>query len=112
MLVAGGVFGLYTAAPYSNWHDKLTAIAGIVVFAWGMIGLVATGLALGPAVVANDRRCLAIQRDMLAAQPRRADGPDLFEALGCRPQGEGSVFAKPTKAEQASENALPIGKHQ
>lgn len=42
---------------------------------------------------ANDRRCLAIQRDMLSAQPRRADGPDLFQALGCRPQGEGNVYA-------------------
>ena len=44
---------------------------------------------------ANDKRCLAIQRDMLSAQPRREDGPDLFQALGCRPQGQGSVFAKP-----------------
>lgn len=44
---------------------------------------------------ANDRRCLAIQGDMLAAQPRRADGRDLFQALGCRPKGEGSVYAVP-----------------
>lgn len=43
----------------------------------------------------NDRRCIAIQRDMLSARPRRADGPNLFQALGCRPQGEGSVFAAP-----------------
>lgn len=41
----------------------------------------------------NDRRCLAIQRDMLSARPRRSDSPDLFQALGCRPQGEGSVYA-------------------
>jgi len=46
---------------------------------------------------ANDRRCLAIQGDMLSAQPRRADGPDLFQALGCRPQGEGSVHAPPDR---------------
>lgn len=45
---------------------------------------------------ANDRRCLAIQRDMLSARPRRTDGPDLFQALGCRPQGEGSVYAPRT----------------
>lgn len=44
---------------------------------------------------ANDARCLAIQQDMLAAEPKRTDGPDLFQALACRPQGEGSVFAKP-----------------
>lgn len=47
---------------------------------------------------ANDKRCLAIQRDMLSSQPRRADGPDLFQALGCRPQGEGSVYAQPPKS--------------
>lgn len=40
------------------------------------------------------RRCLAIQHDMLSAQPHRDDGPELFQALGCRPQGAGSVFAK------------------
>jgi hypothetical protein len=40
---------------------------------------------------ANDARCLAIQQDMLSARPRRSDGPDLFQALGCRPQGKGSV---------------------
>ena len=43
----------------------------------------------------NDRRCLAIQKDMLSARPRRLDAPDLFQALGCRPQGEGSVYASP-----------------
>lgn len=43
---------------------------------------------------ANDKRCLAIQRDMLSSMPLRSDGPDLFQALGCRPQGEGSVYAE------------------
>lgn len=47
---------------------------------------------------ANDRRCLAIQRDMLSARPRRSDSPDLFQALGCRPQGEGSVYAPLTRS--------------
>jgi hypothetical protein len=51
---------------------------------------------------ANDRRCLAIQRDMLSARPRRADNPDLFQALGCRPQGEGSVYAPPRSSEGKS----------
>lgn len=44
---------------------------------------------------ANNRRCLAIQHDMLSARPRRTDDADLFQALGCRPQGEGSVYAPP-----------------
>lgn len=42
---------------------------------------------------ANDKRCLAIQRDMLSAMPLRNDDPDLFQALGCHPQGQGSVYA-------------------
>lgn len=42
---------------------------------------------------ANDARCLAIQIDMLSARPKRDDGPDLFQALQCRPQGEGNVYA-------------------
>lgn len=45
-------------------------------------------------VEANQRRCLAIQKDMLSSSPLRSDGPDLFQALGCRPQGEGSVYAQ------------------
>lgn len=47
----------------------------------------------------NLRRCAAIQLDMLSAKPRRPDGPDLFQALGCHPQGGGSVYAPARKAE-------------
>jgi hypothetical protein len=60
-----------------------------------LFAVAACGHVLGRVDVANDRRCLAIQRDMLAAQPRRLDDAELFKAFGCRPQGEGSVFAKP-----------------
>ena len=42
---------------------------------------------------AAERRCVAIQRDMLSARPLRADDADLFQALGCQPLGEGSVYA-------------------
>lgn len=48
--------------------------------------------------LANDRRCEAIQHDMLSARPKRADGPDLFQALGCKPRGAGSVYAPPPSA--------------
>lgn len=51
---------------------------------------------------ANDRRCLAIQRDMLSSMPLRSDGPELFQALGCRPHGEGSVYAPQTSKRQKS----------
>lgn len=56
-----------------------------------------------PDEAANDKRCLAIQRDMLSSMPMRSDGPDLFQALGCRPQGEGSVYAeRDTKEDTAA----------
>jgi hypothetical protein len=42
---------------------------------------------------ANDRRCEAIQRDMLSAHPKRSDDTAIFEALSCKPQGAGSVYA-------------------
>jgi hypothetical protein len=94
--------------------------AGYLVGVWRLVLVaIATALAMGmyTYVVAdaqsdklsNDKRCAAIQRDMLAAQPRRTDGPDLFQALGCRPQGEGSVFSKPTRLERAARRALPEG---
>lgn len=58
---------------------------------------------------ANSLRCEAVQEDMLSAMPRRADGPDLFQALGCRPQGKESVYARPTKLERVAGHALPEG---
>jgi hypothetical protein len=36
----------------------------------------------------NNRRCLAIQRDMLGRSERRSDDAAMFQAFGCRPQGE------------------------
>jgi len=75
-------------------------------------GIVALVVAFGSADdtrAANDRRCFAIQQDMLSAQPRRSDGPELFQALGCRPQGEGSVFARSTKLERKAGHPLPEG---
>lgn len=58
---------------------------------------------------ANDARCLAIQNDMLSAHPRRADSPDLYQALGCRPQGSAGVSAPPTDREQKAGHPLPWG---
>lgn len=94
LIVAGIVFCGYWASIYwGDWDAKvMLAIAVVLLPLVGIIGTstVTHGIQDGRA---NDRRCLAIQGDMLSAQPRRADGPDLFQALGCRPQGEGSVYA-------------------
>ena len=60
-------------------------------------------------VRANDRRCAAVQRDLLSARPRRSDAADLFQALGCRPRGEAPVYAPPTKRELMAGRPLPDG---
>ncbi len=77
--------------------DFLMAASGLLVFL--ALASFLLGCAFGYSGFkidrANEMRCLAIQRDMLSAQPRRSDGPDLFQALGCKPQGEGSVYATP-----------------
>ena len=39
----------------------------------------------------NERRCRAIERDMVSASPRRSDGPALFQALACRPETNAPV---------------------
>jgi hypothetical protein len=56
-------------------------------------GAVVTGLTGFKIDIANDRRCLALQRDILSAQPRKTNAVALFQAFGCRPQGPGSVYA-------------------
>lgn len=87
----------------------LTATAGLTVLA--LLSFIITAFSV---VVdyrqdkANNRRCLVIQRDMLSAQPRRADGPDLFQALGCRAQGEGSVYAPRRHAKPLQQLPKPL----
>ncbi|MEP9401065.1 hypothetical protein [Sphingomonas sp. VNH70] len=36
----------------------------------------------------NDRRCRVMEAEMLRGSPRRGDLPDMFQAFGCRPQGD------------------------
>ncbi len=70
-----------------------SAFAGFAFFAWASWYVIPAAQTADRAARSNARRCLAIQRDMLSARPRRSDGADLFQALGCRPQGVGSVYA-------------------
>lgn len=37
---------------------------------------------------ANQRRCLSLEADMLGPAPKRANAPDVYQALGCEPQPE------------------------
>jgi hypothetical protein len=85
---------------------RLFSVLAVLV---GIGGLLWHADTLLTASVSNDVRCDAIQKDMLSAQPRRSDDPDLFQALGCRPQGVGRVFAKPTKLEHAAGHSLLEG---
>lgn len=40
----------------------------------------------------NDQRCAIIEQDMLSEKPSRPDLPDLFNALGCRAQGQSDFW--------------------
>ena len=113
------VIGLAAAATimliYSGTSSDY-AIAGIVMLVVGaLIGLFAFWYAFGLLTLTtdnarhNEARCLAIQHDMLSAHPRRSDGPDLFQALGCQPSGEGGVAAPPTDRERKAGHPLPWG---
>ncbi|QCB43004.1 hypothetical protein E5673_12895 [Sphingomonas sp. PAMC26645] len=60
-----------------------------------LVGAVWAIANIDPGKAANLRRCEALQTDMLRARGLRPDSKEIFVALGCRPRGEGSVFAKP-----------------
>lgn len=94
-ILAASLIANYVIA-FADFKEPLWTIVCFVTFGAVVQVIVALGYA-GEASTANDRRCQAIQIDMLSARPKRADGPDLFQALGCRPQGQGSVYAPPVK---------------
>jgi hypothetical protein len=110
ILVGLIVYSGHWASIYrGDWDAKVMLFVAVVL-------LVITAVIYAPIIssainddAANDRRCLVIQRDMLSAKPRRDDGPDVFQALGCRPQGDGIVRAKPTDRERQARRALPDG---
>ena len=87
--------GLFTAIR-QPW--PVTRVLGTACMLVGVPVTIGALVQAARSAHANDERCLAIQRDMLSARPRRTDGPDLFQALDCRAQGEGSVFAVPRRS--------------
>jgi hypothetical protein len=83
-LLGAGAAGAWIAAGM-GWGRRWEwpAIAAAIV------GVICTGWQLNVAsshYEANLKRCAAIERDMLAASPRRADGPAIFEALHASPR--------------------------
>ena len=104
LAAAGALAGTATLAFVSiyDYRGKLRYPLLVIAMAAGLaaIGIVLAGASsMRASAEANDRRCLALQRDMLAALPRKKDGAALFRALGCDPQGEGSVMVPATAAE-------------
>ncbi len=71
--------------PLFGWLSGLLFIGGAITIAFNN----------GDDQRYNAARCLALQKDILSARPRRPDGIELFKALGCSPTGNGSVFAPP-----------------
>jgi hypothetical protein len=67
-------------------HDLLGLLVGIIGLglSWWLLSNAIDTAASSAAD--NDRRCWRIEREMLSAHPRRTDLPDVFTALGCRPQ--------------------------
>jgi hypothetical protein len=60
---------------------------------------------------ANKERCAHVQREMLTGTPRRLDGSDLFQALGCRPQGTDDVqFPMRAVPDTQPDAPIPSGK--
>lgn len=82
-----------------GWAPPICGFLSTLAFLIGALGFGVDAAYPDPH---NEQRCLAIQCDMLRARPRKEDGHDLFQALGCRPQGEGSVYVPPTAAELRS----------
>jgi hypothetical protein len=93
LAAASIVWGL-RAYHSRSWAEGILAAGGAAFGFWLLASALTTATTNS---TLNDRRCLALQRDMLSARPRRADGPDLFAALGCRPQGGGSVYVLPVR---------------
>jgi hypothetical protein len=65
-----------------RWEYPMIAL-GIL---GGVSVLVQTNVAMAD-YETNRSRCARLERDMLSARPVRPDGPALFEALRCVPQG-------------------------
>lgn len=75
-----------------SWVPVIAEVCSALLFLAGALWSIGT---INPGKVADERRCEALQSDMLSAQPRRVDSKELFAALKCSSQGAGSVFAKP-----------------
>ena len=99
----GAMLGVGLGGAWSAMHGKwgklwfgaygLLALAGATIL---MVELTAAAVHSA----ANDRRCEQVQADMIGPKPQRPDGPDLFQALRCRPQGRSPIALPPRAAHE------------
>lgn len=110
--LCAGLFGLLFNSVYLfPGRGRIAfALSSLVFLAFGGLTLLFAAPPMLAASSANDERCRAIQEDMLSAHPRKPDGPELFQALGCAPTGfDRRVFAPPTDRELKAGKSLPFG---
>jgi hypothetical protein len=69
-----------------NWVRATNFIIMMVFVLILLFNLISAADIAQSAIEANDRRCSAVQHDMLVSTARRGDDAQLFQALGCRPQ--------------------------
>lgn len=87
-----GVSGVTLAQVGIVMRNQLAWTLARWLFWVSVANLLVLGVIAFRSARANDQRCMMLQRDMLSAHPRRADGPAVFGALGCRPQGEAATI--------------------
>jgi len=98
------IIAAHSVALAEDGHGKIaTAIATILAVGVGAL-VIYEGSVADKAIQANISRCAIIQQDMLSAAPRRQDGADLFQALGCKPQGDGMVQLPGSSADRRGED--------
>jgi hypothetical protein len=109
--IATAISLLHQAFAYDKTGPRYAMALFVIVVGLALaVALNPIFLSIDAGFTANYKRCLAIQRDMLSAHPRIADGPNKFQALGCRPQGTDTrIFVPPTDRERAAGKPLPWG---
>lgn len=94
LLNFGFIFALGASCWWFSRQLELPKSWRIFGTTFGLVGLLGLGVVIMDGFensTKNDERCVIIERDMLSASPRRADGPDIFAAMNCRPQLDDTI---------------------
>ena len=113
--LTAGMFAFLFDASYGfrGWLRIAFMFMSLLMLTFGAFQAIPLAKVAARRSATNDRRCMAIQLDMLSAHPRRADGPALFHALGCVPTDDPPPKTRELSARQLQpprEDAAP-GQH-